>query len=164
MATKTTPPGEVIPMNASTASQGAKSATKSKSVTMQDGLIKMSLRCIFTQEELVERAKQLGEVNRKKVNLEDDKKRVTTEYASRIADAASEVGILSEKVTNGYEHRDVECTVKYDTPKPGMKTIYRNDTGVQVDVRQMNDEERQLKLALLSEAQGDGASAPTIKG
>lgn len=133
-----------------------------KTVQMPDGVCKMSLRCTFTHDELVEQAKRLAEANRQKQRLEDDKKNIVAEYTSRITAQSLEVTVISEKVTNGYEHRDVECRVVYDQPKAGMKTIYRTDTGDVVDQRQMNDEERQLKLSLLNEAQGDGASAPTV--
>lgn len=136
--------------------------SKSNTVKMPDGLVSMSLRCIFTPEELVERAKRLGEANRKKESLEADKKNIVAEYTSRIANQQLDIATLSEKVTNGYEHREVECRVVYDLPKAGMKTIYRNDTGEKVDERQMNDEERQMKLSLMNEAQGDGASGGTI--
>lgn len=133
-----------------------------KSVKMPDGLVKISLRCTFTHDELLEQAKLLAEANRQKQRLEDDKKNIVAEYTSRIASKTLDVAVFSEKVTNGYEHRDVECRVVYDVPKAGMKTIYRNDTGEKVDERQMNDEERQLKLSLLNEAQGDGANSKTI--
>lgn len=136
--------------------------TDQKTVKMPDGVCKISLRCAFTHDELVEQAKRLAEANRQKQRLEDDKKNVVAEYTSRIATQTLEVAVLSEKVTNGYEHRDVECRVVYDEPKAGMKTIYRNDTGEKVDERQMNDEERQLKLALINDAQGDGASGATV--
>jgi hypothetical protein len=137
-------------------------SAKSKTVKMPDSVCKMSLRCTFTHEELLEQSKRLAEAARQKYRLEEDAKRISSEYKSRIANTALDVATLSEKVTNGYEHRDVECRIVYDEPKAGMKAIYRNDTGEKVDERQMNDEERQLKLSLLSEAHGDGASGTTI--
>lgn len=152
--------GKVIPMtpNTTTGSSGA-----TKTVQLKDGEIKMSLRCVFTHAELLERSKQLAEANRQAAELENDKKRAMDEYKSRISNVVLNVSVLSEKVTTGYEFRDVACRVRYDYPKPGKKTIIRLDTNEEVGVHDMNNEEKQLKLSLVNEAQGDGASAPTTK-
>lgn len=139
-------------------------ATDKKPIQLKDGEIKLSLRCIFTQPELLERSKQLAEANRKVAELENDKSRAMNEYKSRISTTALEVSVLSEKVTTGYEFRDVACRVRYDHPKSGKKTIIRLDTNEEVGVHDMNNEEKQLKLSLVNEAQGDGANAPTIGG
>jgi hypothetical protein len=135
---------------------------KQKTVKMPDGTLTMSLRHQFTREEILERSRQLAEATRKSASLTDDKKRVVKEYDSRIANEAQVVADLSEKITNGYEHRDTDCRVVYDDPSPGKKTIYRNDTNEKVESRDMNNDEKQLKLSLLNQAQGDGASSATV--
>jgi hypothetical protein len=158
MTKNKTPPSNVVAMPATAA------PAKKPTVRLPDGEIQMNLRCTFTQAELLERSKQLAEANRQRAELENDKKRAMDEYKSRISNVELNVSTLAEKVTTGYEFRDVACRVEYDRPAPGKKLIIRLDTSEEVGVHDMNNDEKQLKLSLINQAQGDGASAPTSAG
>lgn len=119
---------------------------------VREATIKRNLRWIFTSPEILEISKRLAEKNGNVVTLEDEKKRATKDYAARIATVENEVSDLARKVTNGYEFRDIDCRVVFDTPKPGMKTITRLDTMEQVGIEEMTFPEKQLTIPAVDEA------------
>ena len=86
--------------------------------------------------------------------LEEAKKSVTSDYAAKINEAKGSCNKLSNFISNGYEYRDVECTVEYHKPEQGKKTLTRKDNN-QVIVEKMdpfewnlfnqvNEEEKEL--------------------
>lgn len=121
-------------------------------VVVREATIKRNLRWIFTTPEILEVSKRLAEKNGARVSLEDEKNGATKDYAARIASVENEVSDLSRKVQNGYEFRDIDCRVVFDTPKPGMKTITRLDTMEQVGVEEMSFQEKQMTIPAVDEA------------
>lgn len=99
------------------------------------------LRYLFNSDELREQGKRLAETHSKLDELDKDKKRVTSEFTSKINAVKAEAGSLSAKVNTGYELRDILCTAVMDTPKLGMKRITRNDTGEVVSEEPMTPTE-----------------------
>ena len=87
-----------------------------------------SLKYEFTRDELLDLASELANKTQEMRQLEEQKKSVMSEYSSKTAIAREQVLLLSDKVSSGYEIRDVECEVLYHTPIEGMKTIIRTDT------------------------------------
>lgn len=113
--------------------------------------IKCNLKYCFGSEELVALGKELGESQLKLRQLDDDRKMVVDEWKSRISGMESHINSLSNKCCSGYEYREVECSVTFDDPKPGEKTIRRLDVGLMpeiVSVRPMDDQEKQKDLPL----------------
>lgn len=87
------------------------------------------LRYEFSKEELHEIAVDLANHNQELRRIEEEKKSVVSEYGSRINITKERISSLSDKVSAGYEVRDIECEVKYHEPTKGMKTLTRLDTG-----------------------------------
>ena len=128
---------------------------------IREAQIKRALRCTFTNSELLELSKRLAEKNTSVASLEEEKSRAMKDYAARIKTVENDVGDLSRKVTNGYEFRDIDCRVLYDTPKPGKKTIIRLDENQEVGVEDMSHEEKQMLIPAVEPALG--AKAPVVK-
>jgi hypothetical protein len=61
---------------------------------------------------------------------------------------AADLRELAEFFESHPEYRDVDCTIVMDSPAIGQKTIIRNDTGEEVKVELMTDEDKQLALDL----------------
>ena len=113
------------------------------------------LRCQFTEQEITDKAKDLACANRKRTQIEQQKREVDTQLKADIEVENSKIARLSEHISTGFEYRDVECRVDLDTPEEGQKRIVRLDTGEEVLVALMTDEDKQLALDLAE--QGEGA-------
>ena len=110
--------------------------------------LKSNLQYKFTTDELLAIGKELGEDTLKLRQLEDDRKMVADEWKAKISYAEGHVQSLSNKVSAGYEYRDIPCTITYDDPAVGEKTMRRDDTGELVKVMMMDESEKQEELPL----------------
>lgn len=110
--------------------------------------IKSNLAYQFSPEELIALGKELGESQIKLRQLDDDRKMVADEWKSKISSAEAHINSLSNKTSSGYEYRDIPCTVTYDCPVAGEKTITRDDTTEIVKVMLMDESEKQDELPL----------------
>lgn len=132
---------------------------KAKKV-VRESLQKRNLRYFFTDPERLELGRRLGEKTNEIAILEDEKARATKDYASRIKTVENEVAGISQRVREGYEFRDIDVKVIYDTPEPGKKTIVRLDTKETVEVTGMTTEEKAASQASLADIDksfaGDG--------
>lgn len=90
---------------------------------------KRSLKYEFDSSELIELSRELANKTQEMRQLEEQRKSVVSEYTSKTNIAREQVLLLSDKVSSGYEIRDVECLVTFHEPTEGLKTIIRNDTG-----------------------------------
>lgn len=123
--------------------------------------IKMNLRCLLTDEEKLSLGNELADATNDLREIENDKSRVTSDFKARATAVEATISIASNKLRSGYEHRDVECKVQFDDPKPGKKTIYRQDIAdigdglTIVEERDMTDEEialsNQMSLPMAEE-------------
>jgi hypothetical protein len=59
---------------------------------------------------------------------------------------------LTRVLCEGWEYRDVKCKVLWNKPKPKQKTIVRLDTGEQVEIVPMTEDECQEELDLKESA------------
>lgn len=114
----------------------------------------------FTDTEIAEMARQLARANRTKASLEQQKKEVDSQLKADIEVQNSAINKMSQGITVGREWRTIECLVILDTPEPGKKTIRRNDTGSDVKVIPMTDEDRQMVLDLTAKADAADADKP----
>jgi len=80
-------------------------------------------------------------------SLEAELATVRKQYQGKIQAAQAEVSSKSELLRNGYEIRPVACTLLQDFDT-GLATETRNDTGKQVEQRQLRSEERERELTL----------------
>lgn len=88
---------------------------------------KRSLRCDLTAKEVHDVSIQLAEKNKSLVAIEEEKKSVTSQYKARIDETKATINKLSNVVTDGFEMREIECTIEYHKPSQGKKTIIRKD-------------------------------------
>ncbi len=118
---------------------------------MENKKIKMHLKCLLSDNEKLEAGESLANATNELNEIEADKKRVNDDFKSRTSSAEAQVGILSNKLRSGYEYREVDCQIVFDSPEDGKKTIYRTDIDLntivqypdanKVEVRDMTEEE-----------------------
>ena len=114
--------------------------------------VKRQLRCAFTSTELLVIGKSLAELRQQREALENDKKRVVSDFSAKLAAVDAEESIAANKIASGYEIRAVECRVLLDAPERGQKTLVRLDTDEVAAVEEMTDADRQLNLLEAEEA------------
>lgn len=102
----------------------------------------------FNDAELLAIGKELAEYNAQLAAVEQDKKRVVSDFAAKIASKESDVSIATNKIQSGYEWRDLPCTVRFHQPKSGRKEIVRDDTKEVVATQDMTDADLQALLPL----------------
>lgn len=110
------------------------------------------LKCEFTADEITTRARELAASNRKRADLEQEKKEIDSDLKGKIEAENTKIKRLSDEIAQGFEFRHTECRVELDTPAQGQKTVVRLDTGEVVSIERMTDEDRQMALALEEEA------------
>jgi hypothetical protein len=104
------------------------------------------LKYDFTPDEVRELGKELARKTTENAELELQLAAVKSQFKDKTTRLAADISALSRQVANGYEHRNVECKIQWHTPRLGMKTIIRCDTGEVVRETQMSNEERQEML------------------
>lgn len=104
---------------------------------------KKYLRYDLNHDEIFAAGKEQADVHGELVRTEADKKRITSEFTAKVEGLKARLGILADKISTGYEHRDITCTVYYDTPSTNKKTIVRDDNGETVAVEEMTGSEMQ---------------------
>ena len=82
----------------------------------------------LTDEEINALGREISEIVQEKTKLEIEKKEVTSSYSSKIKGLESKIKGRAKKVIEGKEDRQIECTVIYNEPKYGTKTVTRLDT------------------------------------
>jgi hypothetical protein len=92
--------------------------------------------------------KELAEANGQLTALEEDKKRVVSDFTAKVAAKEAEVSIGVNKIQSGYEWRELPCTITFNDPAAGKKTIRRDDTLESVAVENMTQDELQTDLKL----------------
>jgi hypothetical protein len=98
---------------------------------------KRYLRYDLNHDEIFAAGKEQADVHGELVRTEADKKRITSEFTAKVEGLKARLGILADKISTGYEHRDLTCTVYFDMPQPNKKTIIRDDNGETVAVEEM---------------------------
>ena len=105
----------------------------------------MSLKCEYTQEELMvlyeEMSDQVGDLE----GLKEDKAAVSADYNARIKSAEKDLGETRRKLAQRWELRPVECRDAFEYDK-GKVLTYRQDTFELVRERFMTEDERQKQL------------------
>lgn len=121
------------------------------------------LRYDYTDAEIAEAARDLASANRKRASLEQRKKEVDSAIKAEIEAENTSIGRLSNLIATGFEYRDIEVRVELDTPEEGKKRIVRLDTGEEVAVKRMTDEDRQMVLDLQTKAEAAEAKEKAEK-
>lgn len=105
------------------------------------------LKYVFSEEELRQFAKELARQSTMAAEAQEEKKAVVAQYSERIASCQTNISKLSRFINNGYEHRNIDCSVLFHAPTQGSKTITRVDTGEIVKIVAMSQDELQETLA-----------------
>jgi len=108
----------------------------------------MQLRVVYTRDEIVALAQKMVEAHAEGNRAEEDKKAVTAQLKAKCESIAARTSELSAKIASGFEYRVTPCEIRYDDPKPGLKSTVRLDTLEIVNVDPMTLTERQGELAL----------------
>jgi hypothetical protein len=103
------------------------------------------LPCTMTDPEIVESAKKMAERLSKLDQLEDQLASVKKQIGADVDACNAQIAKLKDMVRTGIEHRDVQCTVRYEW-KRGKKITQRDDTGEIVVEEVISEGERQQNL------------------
>lgn len=109
------------------------------------------LRVELTKEEVYEFGRELARKNNELGQIEVELQAVKAQFKERQTRVESSINTLSRLVSNGYDHRDVECLLVWNKPKNGVCTIVRPDTGEEVRTRIMTLQESQELLPFVAE-------------
>lgn len=102
---------------------------------------KRTLRYDFTAVEMNDLSQRLANKNKEVKSLIQKKKSVTSQCTAEINAAEAERDVLSNQVSDGYEHREVDCEVVFNQPANGKKTIIRKDSNTLVGVEAMTQQD-----------------------
>lgn len=102
---------------------------------------KRTLRYDFTAVEIHDLSIKLANKNKEVKSLIQKKKSVTSQCTAEINAAEAACGVLSNQVSDGYEHREVECEVIFNQPAKGKKTIIRKDSNTMVGIEPMTTQD-----------------------
>lgn len=103
-------------------------------------------KVVFTRDQRAELALELARANQSMSELEAQRKQVAAAIKAQIEEQSATVQRLARFVNDGYEFKNVNCTVLLDYPQKGQKTIQRDDTFEVVRVIAMTDADRQQAL------------------
>lgn len=95
---------------------------------MRKTVDKIQCKCILTDEETLKYSREMSSAKSKQSRFENELKSFTTMKKAEIQEQETKVLIMSEKINNGYEFREVECDIVYDFYSK-IKRWVRKDTG-----------------------------------
>jgi hypothetical protein len=104
------------------------------------------LRVSLSRDELLAAGKNHADKTIELSRLESDRKRIADEFKAKISAIEAQVQNLANVISTGYEYRDVKCTAHLGEPEPDSKRILRDDTGEEVAIEKMTQEEMQKEL------------------
>ena len=116
--------------------------------------MKSMLKCILTEEDKRTLADELANKQAELENLENEKKAVAKDYASRIELTQATISTSSNTYRQGWEVREVECSEIMDYERGEVRCV-RLDTMETYKRRKMTQDELQYALPL----DADGSSA-----
>ncbi len=111
-------------------------------------VIQRELPVKLTDAEIIKYAKELSKNNSDWAEVELQKKSASADFQARINRLKSEIEVVGLKVSTGVEYRSVDCTWNFNTPKKGLKSLIRTDTGQNVAQEKLTSEDVQNILAL----------------
>ncbi len=118
---------------------------------------KRSLKCKFTDAEILQLGRDLAEHTEKYGQIEAEKKQMTKQFDATLAEAEAAQRSASGKIQSGYEYRSVDCTETLGEPDDNKKTVRRLDLAEIVEVRELNEEEKQRLLDFRADQPADAA-------
>jgi len=122
---------------------------------MRTKTITRKLVCALSKDDLISIGEKMAETSKEIDRIEDEKKGLKKhrEFLSELA----------KKFDKGTEERDITCTVRYNMPVNGKKSIIRMDSDETVEVLNMTAEELQEDLFTGGEAEVRDAHAIVVE-
>lgn len=132
--------------------------TCKKPVTKGEKKISYKLPVEYTIEEIKEFQKQMVTEYFNIESVEKEKKQKDSEFKAKIDASEAIIHSCMKAVRDGKEELEVDCTVKYHTPKEFMKQIVRDDTGEIILTDKMDDEDCTFLNQLESETKKEDSN------
>jgi hypothetical protein len=98
---------------------------------------KRHLRVNLDNAELLAAGKSNADKTIELNTLNNDEKRIKDDFKAKKSALEAEIQSLSNKISTGYEYRNVTVTVFLADPAPDKKRIIRDDTGELVAIEDM---------------------------
>lgn len=118
---------------------------------------KRNLKCKFTDVEILQLGRDLAEHTERYSQIEADKKQMTKEFDAKLAESEAASRSASGKIQSGYEYRSVDCAETLGEPDDNKKTVRRVDLAEIVEVRELNEEEKQRLMDFRDDQPADAA-------
>lgn len=90
---------------------------------------KRTLRYDFTAVETHDLSIKLANKTKELNAVEEEKKSISSQYKAKVNEVKASCNKLSNQVSDGFEFREIECSVEYHHPLQGVKTLTRSDNG-----------------------------------
>ena len=124
---------------------------------------KRNLKYEFPDNEKLQMGKEMAEVTRDISLLEDEKKAAMSSYKSRIDEKEARRTRLSNCIGDGFEFREINCEIKYNSPTDGTKQVIRKDNSEVVEELPMTPEELQEELEFKEQQEVEAEEARKAK-
>ncbi len=105
------------------------------------------VRYNFSQLELVELSREQARYFNDRKRAEDEFLSVKTDFKSTITKLEADINRCAQRVTSGYEMRNIPCLILKARPDNDSLLIVRTDNGRVLKRRKMNADERQITLS-----------------
>lgn len=99
----------------------------------------------LTDEEILEYSGQLAKNTLDLGATEDRKKEAVATFTATMKKYEAAINELSHKVSMRKEYREIKCEWHFNWEE-GKKTLYRTDTGEQIESQPISDYDRQMRL------------------
>lgn len=109
---------------------------------MPDNIVTEYKKYIFSEPELRDLGEELARQTQLIVSWEREKSEISALLNAKIKEASNRCRDLADKVTSGFEQREIECVIAYDSPAQGWKRYLSVQTGDVVREAEMSVEER----------------------
>ena len=98
---------------------------KQKQATIQN----LQVKQVFNEDELRELGGKLADEEFNLANAEMEKSQAVSNHNAVIKTINAYITKLATSIKDGFEMREVECSVRMNDPKEGKKTVTRKDNG-----------------------------------
>jgi pyruvate/2-oxoacid:ferredoxin oxidoreductase beta subunit len=105
---------------------------------------KRHLRYDFTAVEVHDLSVEMANKTLEIRSVEEEKKSVTSSYASRLNILKESVNSLANKVASGYEIREFEFDLEFHKPTQGFKTLTPKDDKAKPIIEKMTNQDYNL--------------------
>lgn len=106
------------------------------------------LRVNFTDAELMEKGRVIGEKHSERARIESEFDSVKAQFKERLARVEAEIAETAGYLHTGFRYSNVACEITFDNPAKGKKSTRRLDTGETVETEMMTMDESQGELSL----------------